>query len=403
MKAETVAIGDLVLDPSNARKHSPKNLEAIKGSLAKFGQQKPIVVGKGNVVIAGNGTLEAARALGWDEISVVRTKLEGTDATAFAIADNRTGELAEWDAGVLGDTLKSLQDLDFDLDSIGFSQDDLDKMIAQPLPAEGLTDPDAVPEQVETRCKPGDLWILGEHRLLCGDSTNVQHVGRLMGETKADLCVTDPPYNVNYGGAKQNLKGSKYKERTIANDNMSGEDFGDFCRGFVGSIAAFVQGCIYVFGPPGPDGRIMFTVLDQAFHCSTTIIWNKDRFVLGRGKYHCKYEPCWFGWNGDGSNFVDDRTLSNVWDFARPAASDLHPTMKPVELIEQAIKHASKPGQTVLDLFGGSGTTLLACERTGRKARLNELDPKYCDVILTRWEQFTGKTATLETRQKGDG
>jgi len=201
---ETVAITSLVLDPANARRHPDKNLETIKGSLARFGQQKPIVVGKNNVVIAGNGTLEGARALGWDKINVVRTELEGTEATAYALADNRSGELAEWDANILGETLKSLQDIDFDLSAIGFDDDDLAKMMPTEV-AEGLTDPDAVPENVETRCKPGDLWILGDHRLLCGDSTNVQHVERLMGGQKASLCFTSPPYadQREYGGGKE--------------------------------------------------------------------------------------------------------------------------------------------------------------------------------------------------------
>lgn len=392
MQTELVPIDSLVFDPANARKHGTKNLDSIKGSLARFGQQKPIVVGKNGVVIAGNGTLEAARALGWSEINVVRTELEGTEATAFAIADNRTGELAEWDVGVLGETLKALDALDFDLASIGFDDDDLAKMLPTEAPAEGLTDPDEVPEDVETRCKPGDLWILGEHRLLCGDSTNVQHVERLMNGERAALVLTDPPYNVDYG----HVKHPKFKVREIANDNMSTSDFRTFCQGFAASIAAFADGCIYVFGPPGPDGRVMFTVLDEAFHCSTTIVWNKDRFVLGRGKYHNKYEPCWFGWHGSGARFTDDRTLTNVWDVPRPAASDLHPTMKPVELFECAMRHASRSGDTVLDLFGGSGTTMIASEQLGRKSRLMELDPKYCDVILARWEKFTGQTAKLE-------
>ena len=391
-RSRLVPLSSLTLDPVNARRHPERNMEAIKGSLARFGQQKPIVVTPGGVVVAGNGTLIAARALGWADIVVVETPLTGADLTAFALADNRTSELAEWDPDVIGPTLKSLQDMDFDIGSIGFDQDFLTAHTPEVVEG-GLTDPDSVPENVDTRCKPGDLWVLGNHRLLCGDSTNVQHVERLMGGEKADLCVTDPPYNINYiGKTKDALK--------IANDNMSADDFRDFCRGFVGCIAASVTGCIYVFGPPGPDGRIMFTVLDEAFHHSATIVWNKDRFVLGRAKYHSKYEPCWFGWNGDGTNFVDDRTLTNVWDFPRPSASELHPTMKPVELIENAIGHASKRGQGVLDLFLGSGTTLIACEKTGRRCFGMELDPKYCDVILARWEAFTGKQATLHP---GDG
>ncbi len=378
----------------NSRTHSDEQISQIASSIKAFGFTNPILVSDGNDIIAGHGRALAAGKLGLDHVPCIRLgHLTERDRRAYVIADNRLALSADWDAKMLELEVAELQAMDFDLDLLGFEEAELDALLCpEVLPEEGLTDPDAVPENVDTRCKPGDLWILGNHRLLCGDSTNVQHVERLMGGEKADMCVTDPPYNVDYG----NNKSDKHKFRPIENDNMSHDDFRDFCRGFVGCIAAVVDGCIYVFGPPGVDGRIMFTVLDEAFHCSTTIVWNKDRFVLGRGKYHNKYEPCWFGWNGKGINFVDDRTLNNVWDFPRPAASELHPTMKPVELIENALAHASKPGQVVLDLFGGSGTTLIACEKKGRYARLNELDPKYCDVILTRWEQFTGKTATLE-------
>jgi DNA modification methylase len=228
---------------------------------------------------------------------------------------------------------------------------------------------------------------------MCGDSTSIDAVEKLMDGSKADMVFTDPPYNIDYG----NIKHPKFKQRSIENDNMTGEAFKEFCQGFAASIKLVCNGCIYVFGPPAVDGRIMFTVLDEYFHCSTTIIWNKDQFTLGRGKYQNKYEPCWFGWNGTGAAFTDSRNLTNVWDFPRPKKSELHPTMKPVAIFENGIGHASNNGGLVLDLFGGSGTCVIACEKTGRINRSMELDPKYCDVIVKRWQDFTGKQATLES------
>ena len=180
----------------------------------------------------------------------------------------------------------------------------------------------------------------------------------------------------------------------MKNDNLSADSHAEFCTQFIQNIRTFCNGCVYVFGASGMDGRRMFTLLDDMLHYSTVIIWNKDRFTLGRGKYQNKYEPCWFGWNESGATFLDDRNLDNVWDIPRPTASALHPTMKPVELIETALSHASNVGGRVLDLFGGSGSTLIACEKTRRVANLMELDPKYCDVIVERWEGFTGREAT---------
>jgi DNA modification methylase len=228
--------------------------------------------------------------------------------------------------------------------------------------------------------KAGDIWLIGKHRLMCGDSTKAEDVAGLMAGNKADLCVTDPPYNINYG----KIKHPNFKQRSIENDNMTRLEFGRFCASFISGIKANVTGCVYVFGHPGPDGRVMFTELDSMMHCSTTIVWNKDKLVLGKGKYQNKYEPCWFGWVESGSAFSDDRTLTNVWDFARPRSSEEHPTMKPVALIANAIGHASSSGCLVYDPFLGSGTTLIAAEQLNRKCYGMEISPAYCAVILQR-------------------
>lgn len=426
MKTEKVAIKSLVLDPSNARKHSPKNLESIKGSLARFGQQKPIVVGKNGVVIAGNGTLEAARSLGWNEIEIVRTNLDGTEATAFAIADNRTGELAEWDAGVLSETLKALKDIDFDLGSIGFDDDDLAKMIASDMQGtEGLTDPDEVPENVETRCKPGDLWILGNHRLLCGDSTNVQHVERLMGGEKADLCFTSPPYSQqrDYGVGKvsdwDELMNGVFAAIPVADHGQVLVNLGlvhkdnewhpywsnwlDYMR-----AAGWRRFGLYVWdqgpGLPGDWNGRLAPAFELVFH------FNKEAKRANKTKdcIHAGAKNHGTGLRGkdgtvSGYTAIDDvvqatKIPDSVIRVMRHKARGIevnHPAVFPVELVEEIADAYSNRGQSLYEPFSGSGTTLIACEKTGRRCFGMEIDPKYCDVILARWEKFTGKQATL--------
>tara|TARA_R110000737_G_scaffold22527_1_gene41187 strand:- start:806 stop:1996 length:1191 start_codon:yes stop_codon:yes gene_type:complete len=379
-------------------KNPRKNKDAIKkvaSSIREFGFKQPIVVDKDMVIVAGHTRLYAAKKLNLDKVPiVVADDLTDAQIKAYRIADNRVSQESEWDYELLKLEFNDLVELDFNLLDTGFDQEELDKLLD--IENEGLTDEDAVPDTPEEPItKLGDIYILGNHKLMCGDSTSIDAVDKLMDGAKADMVFTDPPYNINYG----NIKHPKFKVRQIENDNMSRGDFGDFCTAFVSCIKLSCNGCVYVFGPPGPDGRIMFTALDDALHCSTTIVWNKDQFTLGRGKYQNKYEPCWFGWNDSGAAFIDDRKLTNVWDFPRPKKSDLHPTMKPVVLVENAIGHASNVGGVIMDLFGGSGSTLIACEKTNRKARLMELDPKYCDVIVKRWEDYTGKKAELEKKE----
>ena len=397
---QVVDIADFKQDHKNARRRTEQSKQLIAHSIGRFGAARSIVVDEDNRILAGNGTIDGAKTSGIERVRVIeadgdeviavrRRGLSEDDKVGLALADNRTSDLSEWDVEMLQQLAE-----DHDL-TPWFEENDLAELRNETTldPVEGNTDPDEVPDVPEEPItKPGDLWVLGNHRLLCGDSTNPQHVERLMDGKKADMVFTDPPYNIDYG----NIKHPKFKQRSIENDNMSIGAFADFCSAFVVSIKTCCDGCIYVFGPPGPDGRVMFTALDKALHCSTTIVWNKDQFTLGRGKYQNKYEPCWFGWNTSGANFTEDRTLTNVWDFPRPRSSDLHPTMKPVELVENALGHSSSTKALVLDLFGGSGTTLIACERIRRNARLMELDPAYCDVIVKRWEDFTGNTAICE-------
>lgn len=400
MQIELVPINSLVFDPSNARKHNQKNINAIKGSLARFKQQKPIVVNYDNVVIAGNGTLQAAIELKWKDIAVVRTDLDGSDLTAFGLADNRSSELAEWDLDNLGGLLKSLQDEDFNLDSIGFDNDDLQKMIAQEI-APGNTDDDAVPEDVETRCKPGDLWILGNHRLLCGDSTNIQHVERLMNGEKADMVFTDPPYN--YGGNTACLSPSwakGHKELAVAawDKDFKIEDI-------FGSIEiSIADNCaIYIF----------------TSHFLAPAIWDWMKVSLGFYGWlvWCKPNPMpsfikkdwtWaaelicYGRKGKPIfNYPDGKHALNWWQINIKTSGREHPTQKPVEVPTRAIEMHSQRNHIILDLFLGSGSTLIACEKTNRKCYAMEIDQHYCDVILRRWEDYTGKQAILDTLQTG--
>lgn len=392
MEVSRRLISELTLDPNNARTHSQKNLDAIKASLLKFGQRKPIVINAKGVILAGNGTVEAAKALGWDYIEVAATPADWDEATAraYALADNRTAELAEWDENVLAKQLLELLDEEFDIEAIGFEM---------PEP-EIEPEPDDAPtiEEVEHRTKLGQLWKLGDHLLYCGDSTEEATFTRLMGDEKAHLIWTDPPWNVNYGAVDEgNAMG--YKSRTIMNDHMSDGQWDEFVAGFCTTMKDYSE-------PGAPIYLVMsaqeWPVIDRnlrevGFHWSSTIIWAKDRLVLSRKDYHTQYEPIWYGWNADAARLavVEDRKQSDLWEIERPSKSELHPTMKPIELVQKSLVNSSKPGNIVLDSFGGSGSTLIACEQTNRKCRMVELDPQYCDVIIARWEKFTGKSAEL--------
>ena len=393
MKVERRKIAELKNDPANARKHSPRNLKAIRDSLDVFGQQKPIVVDSRGVVIAGNGTLEAARELGWDEIDVVITDLDPAHAQAFGIADNRTAELAEWDTDVLG---KLLEGMDSDLADI-LSMDDLElpDSIDGGEQGEGLTDPDEVPEPPEEPItQTGDLWLLGEHRLLCGDSTSAEDVGRLMDGEKADMLLSDPPYGVSYvGKTKESL--------TIKNDQLDESSLTEFIRNAFNNAEAICRSGAYWFAtvPPGPLHLLFAEDWKRRGILRQIMVWAKDSLVLGHSEYHYQHEPILFGWIAGDRHKNSDRTRTTLWEYDRPKASREHPTMKPVPLWAQAVTDGSRRGEVVYDPFLGSGTTLIAAEQLGRKCYGMEIDPQYCDVIVKRWEDFTGQTATRENER----
>jgi len=381
----------------NARTHSDDQVAQIAASIAEFGFTNPILAGSDGIIVAGHGRLAAAQKLGLEIVPVVvLDHLSPTQRRALVIADNRIAENAGWDDAMLRIELEALQLEGFDLDITGFDTDALAELIAGEEPDnEGQTDEDAVPEVGEIPIsRPGDVWIMGQHRLLCGDSTVAESFDLLMQGEVADMVFTDPPYNVNYANsAKDKMRG---KDRAILNDNL-GEGFYDFLLAALTPTVALCRGGIYV-----AMSSSELDVLQAAFRAaggkwSTFIIWAKNTFTLGRADYQRQYEPILYGWpEGATRHWCGDRDQGDVWNIKKPQKNDLHPTMKPVELVERAIRNSSRPGNVVLDPFGGSGTTLIAAEKSGRVARLIELDPKYVDVIVRRWENFTGKQATRE-------
>jgi DNA modification methylase len=389
VKVELIKIDELGLDPNNARKHDDKNLKAIADSLTQFGQRKPIVL-HGKTVVAGNGTMVAARSLGWTHIAAVYVPESWTpdQVKAYALADNRSAELAVWDELVLASQLLELHEAEFDIELLGFElpADELDEVVE-----------DEIPEEVEPKSKLGDVWQLGRHRLMCGDSVKAEDVTRLMNGELADCIFTDPPWNVNYGDIKED-NSQNYKPRKILNDNL-GDQFGTFCDQFSIQLKTHSKAgaLIYMVMSAQEWPVIHKSLQDAGFHWSSTIIWAKDQLVLSRKDYHTQYEPIWYGWSEGAGRLqpVVDRKQTDVWNIARPKVSELHPTTKPIELIAKAITNSSKQKDSILDLFGGSGSTLIAAETLNRTCYMMELDPKYVDVIIARWEKLTGKTAEL--------
>jgi DNA modification methylase len=382
----------------NARTHSDEQVAQIAASIAEFGFTNPILAGADGVIVAGHGRLAAAHKLGLALVPVVVLEhLSPTQRRALVIADNRIAENAGWDEAMLRIELVTLQDDDFDVSLTGFDADALADLLAdEDGNGDGETDDDAVPEIAETPIsRPGDVWLLGGHRLLCGDSTKAECFEQLLQGEQVDMVFTDPPYNVNYANtAKDKMRGTN---RAILNDNL-GDGFYDFLLAALTPTIANCRGGIYVAMSSSELDVLQSAFREAGGKWSTFVIWAKNTFTLGRSDYQRQYEPILYGWpEGATRHWCGDRDQSDVWQIKKPHKNDLHPTMKPVELVERAIRNSSRPGNVVLDPFGGSGTTLIAAEKSGRLARLIELDPKYVDVIVRRWQDWTGKQATRES------
>ncbi len=385
----------------NARTHSDEQVAQVAASIAEFGFVNPILVGPDGVIIAGHARLLAARKLRMTEVPVlVLGHLTETQRRALVLADNRLALNAGWDEEMLKVELESLKEDGFDLDIVGFTDEEIEDLLRDPEQVlEGNTDEDAAPELPETATTvAGDVWILGNHRLLCGDATQMESVEKVLAGGLADMVFTDPPYNVNYGATmKDKLRG---KKRKIANDNL-GQEFEQFLQDALVNILAVTKGGIYVCMSSSELHTLHRAFTKAGGHWSTFVIWAKNTFTMGRSDYQRQYEPILYGWKDGTDHFwCGARDQGDVWFVKKPVANDLHPTMKPVELVERAIRNSSKGRDTVFDPFGGSGTTLIACEKAGRQARLIELEPKYCDVIVARWQDFTGKQAKLEQKQE---
>jgi DNA modification methylase len=391
-----VAVDALIPYARNARTHSDSQVAQIAASIAEFGFTNPILTDGEKGVIAGHGRLAAARKLALTEVPVIElAHLTPTQKKAYILADNRIAENAGWDEELLKLELAELQDADFNLDLMGFGDEELDRLLDGNVDQAGLTEDDAVPESpAEPVSRTGDLWVLGQHRLLCGDSTVLSDVERLMDGQLADMAFTDPPYNVDYGNsAKDKMRG---KDRRILNDAL-GDGFYQFLYDACLNLLLVTKGACYVCMSSSELHTLQKAWLDAGGKWSTFVIWAKNTFTLGRADYQRQYEPILYGWKQGSNHFwCGDRNQSDIWNYNKPRVNDLHPTMKPVELVERALQNSSKSRDIVLDLFGGSGTTLIACEKNNRQARLIELDPKFVDVIVKRWEEYTGKKAVRE-------
>jgi len=408
-KIEWRSVETLIPYAKNARIHSDEQVAQIAGSIKEFGFNNPVLVDKENSVIAGHGRLMAARKLGMDKVPVVELEhLTESQRKAYVLADNRIALNSGWDTSMLSLELQDLKD-NIDLSLLGFDPDELDALLNPIEETEGLTDEDAVPDVPDKpKTKLGDIYILGNHRLMCGDSTSIDDVDKLMDGQKADMVFTDPPYNIGFSGTMsstskngvlQSYITENAKHRPIENDKKAQSDFYDFISEVLSIIQIKCKGAWYISFGSANLHELLRPITDLGMEYKSIVIWVKNQSPMGGGAYRRRYEPIVYGnFSRDfyGKPYAED----DVWEFDRTKKNDLHPTMKPVDLVKNAISHGSKGNNIVLDLFGGSGSTMIACEELGRKACLMELDPKYCDVIVSRWEQFTGKKAVLSELEK---
>jgi len=398
VKIEQRAIDTLIPYINNSRKHSDEQVAQIAASIKEFGWTNPILVDGTNGLIAGHGRLLAARKLGMAKVPVIElAHLSENQKKALIIADNKLALNSDWDNNLLMIELQELNSEDYDLSVLGFDQDELNALLNPIEPTVGLTDEDAVPDVPdEPKTKPGDIYILGNHRLMCGDSCSITDMEKLSNDRKVDMWLTDPPYNVAYEGKTKDAL-------TIQNDSMSNDGFRQFLRdAYVTADTVMKPGAVFYIWHADSEGyNFRGAAFDAGWKVRQCLIWKKSTMVMGRQDYHWKHEPCLYGWKeGAGHLWATDRKQTTILEFDKPSRNGEHPTMKPVALFEYQMLNNTKGGDIILDSFGGSGTTLLAAEKNGRIAYVMELDPKYCDVIVKRWEDFTGKKAVLSELEK---
>ncbi|MCC6427838.1 MAG: ParB N-terminal domain-containing protein [Phycisphaerales bacterium] len=443
MLVELRKLSDIKPYPENPRRNDGA-VEAVANSIREYGFRQPIVVDADGVIVVGHTRWKAAQKLGMSEVPVhVARELTAEQARAYRIADNRTALIADWDEDLLSSELAALKALDVDLSLLGFDDAELQNYLNPPTKV-GLVDEDDVPAPPDAATtQPGDIITLGQHRLLCGDSSKVEDLDRLLAGAKIHLCNTDPPYNVkveprsnnaivaglsSFSLAKSKAKGDPHaadahdqqsadlnrypekskpthrklraKDRPLANDFVSDEEFDRLLDAWFGNIARVLVpgGGFYIWGGYANCGNYPPFLKKHGLYFSQAVIWVKEHPVLTRKDFMGNHEWCFYGWReGAGHQFYGPNNVPDVWSIKKVnPQSMVHLTEKPVELAKRAIEYSSKPGENVLDLFGGSGSTLMACEQAGRRAFLMELDPLYTDVIVRRWEQFTGKKAERE-------
>ena len=388
----------------NPRINDPA-VEKVARSISAFGFNAPIIVDGKFRVCVGHTRLKAAISLGLKTVPViVAPELKGNKFKGYNIADNATGELADWDDKILGELIQELKADGFDLLDFGMDDTALSELL---LPAVVNEELDEIPARIEARCKRGELWELGEHRLLCGDATVSADVERVLDGHKADMVFTDPPYGVavNMGDVRhRKARKRRLDGKTVSGDSLVGEEFASLIRGASANMYLALKngGVIYLCHAEGLGTDTLFRGIfsEVGFKPAEVLIWVKDQFAFGLQDYHWRHEPILYGWKeGAAHYFIADRTQDTVWEYPRPRVSEEHPTMKPLALVERAVTNSSRVGEIVLDCFMGSGQTILACEKLNRKARGIEIDPHYCDTIIQRWENLTGKKATLLGRE----
>ncbi len=398
-----VALDDLHPDPANPRRISDAELESLTRSIREYGFVQPVLARREDrVVIGGHQRLIAARRLGFREVPVIWLDLSPEKARALNLALNRIS--GTWDEELLARLLEELDSApDVDLSLTGFSEDEVERLLKSLEVREKRDRPESFDLEsareaalAGSRAQPGNTFALGDHRLFVGDAGDGAAVERLLGDRKAQMAFTDPPYNVSLGdhGGRQRSQ----RRRRLENDSLSAEAWEDFCRRWSRNLLSAADGALYVCMSTKEWPVVSRVLAEEGGHWSDTIIWSKDGFVLGRADYQRQYEPIWYGWReGVKRQWHGERDQSDVWQIGRPFDSELHPTMKPLELIERAIENSSRGADLVLDLFLGSGSTLIACERTGRVCYGVEIDPLYAAIAVARWEAFTG----LEARNIG--
>lgn len=417
---QEVAIGELVPYEKNAKIHGAEQVELIAKSIKEFGFLNPILIDKGKNIIAGHGRLMAAKKLGMQSVPCIYVEgLSEEQYRAYVLADNRLTELGEWNMELVNEELEFLNGMDFDISLTGF---ELEPEVKTPL--EIVEDDFDAELPAEPKAKVGDIYQLGNHRLMCGDSTSIIDLDQLLAGTLVECVCTDPPYNMAYEGAG-NTPDSKRKHNRILNDKMSPEEFKKFLTDVYKTMYCGMQdgASCYVFYKEMGQGTFIQCMSDGGINYKQELVWVKNQLVLGGSKYQSMYEPCLFGCKGNAVKYwygnrtqrsvietIDLMTETELRDAIRaltesepvdvirerkPLVNDLHPTMKPIKLLAKLISNSTEEGHSVLDLFGGSGSTLMACEQLGRNCYMMELDPKYVDVIIQRWEEFTGKKAVL--------